>query len=121
MDTESSLRIFISSVVIAVLATGSSLSIQRNHFAPPELPDAPKINREALDVRRGVELAARFWLVDSGGGNGDCSDRDRVNFCALGPGTVVGVVQFVSPWRDYRDEIVKPGTYTLRYAIQPHL
>jgi hypothetical protein len=46
---------------------------------------------------------------------------ERVNFAALGDGSVVGILELRKPWRDYRDREVPPGTYVLRYAIQPRL
>lgn len=119
------MQIFISSfALVAAVAAAPSLSIRVRPSPPPAVHNALKGTGPAIEVRRGGALAARFWLIDgkgSGNGTGNCDDRDRVNFCAVGPGSVVGVVRFFSPWRDYRDQIVQPGTYTLRYAIQPHL
>ena len=47
------------------------------------------------------------------------SDGERVNFAALGEGTTVGTVTFHQPWTDYRGRAVPPGTYLLRYRVQP--
>ncbi len=40
-------------------------------------------------------------------------------YASLRPGAFVGVVTFAKPWTDFRGQELAPGTYTLRYAMQP--
>ena len=37
----------------------------------------------------------------------------------VGDGTLVGVIRVAAAWNDIRGYVVKPGVYTLRYALQP--
>jgi hypothetical protein len=48
-------------------------------------------------------------------------DRERVNFAMLGEGTIVGSIVLYQPWTDYRGVAMPPGSYQLRYRIQPRL
>lgn len=77
---------------------------------------------QAALARTGFELhdaagqpVARFWPrkelpIENKGASG---------YAALGEGLLVGVVQWLQPWTDYRKQKVKPGVYTLRFAHQP--
>ncbi|MCS7269456.1 MAG: hypothetical protein NZ703_00070 [Gemmataceae bacterium] len=40
-------------------------------------------------------------------------------YAAIPEGTLIGAVQWLQPWSDYRKQKVKPGVYTLRFARQP--
>jgi hypothetical protein len=40
-------------------------------------------------------------------------------WAAVAEGTLVGAVRISGPFRDIRGRVIKPGTYTLRYGIQP--
>lgn len=45
----------------------------------------------------------------------------NVFFGALPPGALVGLVEWRRAWSDFRGQMVPPGLYTLRYAVQPIL
>lgn len=42
-----------------------------------------------------------------------------VNFGQIPQGTLMAVVKFDGPSADYRNQPIKPGVYTLRFALQP--
>jgi hypothetical protein len=102
---------------------GAPLSIASIRATPPKLNGTPSgLSSSAIVVRRGSVSVARFWLTGAKRPHAvPCPDSDRVNFCSIGVGSAVGVVRFLAPWRDYRGREVPPGTYRLRYAIQPRL
>jgi hypothetical protein len=51
------------------------------------------------------------------------SDEKKGGGGALHPGlavsTAIGVIRFVAPASDFRGQAIKPGLYTLRYALMP--
>jgi hypothetical protein len=53
-----------------------------------------------------------FWWVKSLGAKGK-------DWSAVPEGTLVGAMKVSAPFRDIRGRTMKPGTYLLRYALQP--
>ena len=47
------------------------------------------------------------------------SDAQGAVYTTLGESVLVGVISFARPTTDFRGQPVKPGTYTLRYAVHP--
>jgi hypothetical protein len=61
-----------------------------------------------------------IWLVTSLPATPD-TDREHTNYSAmLGTGALVGVIWFPHGARDFRGQAIKPGAYTLRYAVMPN-
>jgi hypothetical protein len=117
-----SLRIFIASAITLAVALVSQLSIRVVPAKPPAGKNLPALTANAIEIRGGSGRIAQLWLRATADSRAQPStDADRVNFGALGIGTALGVIRFHRPWRDYRDNEVPPGTYVLRYGIQPHL
>ena len=59
------------------------------------------------------------WLqksIPAGASAGGSSD---VLYGSLAPGTLLGVVHFPGATTDFRGQAIKPGFYTLRYALVP--
>ena len=89
--------------------------------SPPEAGVPPSV-RSALDTQGfRVTLAegayCELWLRKS------IPDDKKGGGGALAPGlavsTAVGVIRFLSPATDFRGQAIKPGIYTLRYAVMP--
>lgn len=86
---------------------------------PPELSVAvaSQLSTDAVRVTAGATpVTLEFWWVKSlpmKAGTGAPSWAD------VEEGTLVGAVRLASDYRDIRGRVIKPGTYTLRYAIQP--
>lgn len=87
--------------------------------APPaEL--APAV-ADALDPRGTIirlgDLQLQFWWVKAlaleGAGSG------RSPWSQVPEGSLVGVVQASGDWSEIRGYPIRPGTYTLRFALQP--
>ena len=41
------------------------------------------------------------------------------HYARIREGALIGVVRFLTRWKDAKGQSIAPGTYTLRYAIQP--
>lgn len=45
--------------------------------------------------------------------------KGTVQFPVLAEGELLGAVRFIAEGHDYRDQVIAPGAYTLRYGLQP--
>jgi len=118
---------------VAILGTGLTLgaSAQEVGFTavasktpPPDAIQAPikeALNPQALQIKNadGNPLAT-LWLRSAvpasakpAGANG------TILFPFLQAGELVGAIEFTAEGQDYRDQIIDPGVYTLRYGLQP--
>lgn len=108
--------------MLAIVVFSVSLSVSRPGL-PPSL-EAAFAGSPAISVKRDAKLAATFWIPGGTPGSTaetpDISPRDeRVAFPRISQGALVAAVRFEEPWSDYRDFVVPPGMYTLRYVRQP--
>jgi len=83
----------------------------------------PVLGASPLEVRDEGRPFADFWIRTEIPTT-PATDRspvldENVAVSGIAPGALVGVVRFAIPWRDYRDQPVPAGTYTLRYVLQP--
>jgi len=91
-------------------------------IGPPVEASVPAAVRSALEPQ-GTRVAlpegvyCEVWLRKS------VPDEKKGGGGALAPGlaisTEVGVIRFVTPASDFRGQAIKPGFYTLRYAVIP--
>lgn len=70
-----------------------------------------------ISLADGSEVC-QIWLrkMLPAGGKGDAQGA---LFSQIGGSTLVGVIVFPNKTTDYRGQVIKPGAYTLRYALQP--
>jgi hypothetical protein len=61
---------------------------------------------------------AQVWLVKSVNAKPG-TPAGEVAFPGLNTGALIGVIHLANEWSDFRGSVVKPGTYTLRYALHP--
>jgi len=59
------------------------------------------------------------WLRKAIPANPSPSSSSDILYGALGDGTFLGVLHFPSQGADFRGQAIKPGFYTLRYALIP--
>jgi hypothetical protein len=99
---------------------GAPLAATPNTAPPPSgvaAPIAAKLAKSGVRVAVAKGSATLdFWWVESlplkqGPGAPSWDDVEE--------GTVVGVVTLSTEFRDIRGKMLKPGTYTLRYGLQP--
>lgn len=108
-------------VLVLLLANASgvraqSLSAARSEVPPPdELSAAVKgsLGGAAAKVQSGT-VTLEFWWVKSL----DASESGE-GWARVAEGSLVGAVRISDPYPDVRGRRIKPGVYTLRYALQP--
>ena len=89
--------------------------------APPSLP--PPIRR-SLSASAVEVSGLRFWLRRTAPPRrptpdaGSAFSLQRSSY-AIVPGTLIGAVEVLDAWTDARGQPIRPGVYTLRYALQP--
>ncbi len=88
---------------------------------PAEVPESVRsaVNAEALTVKLGDRVLARFWLTPAATPAKTPSTQLGVQYGQIEPGSLVGVIQIVDGWSDYKKNAIAAGTYTLRYGVMP--
>lgn len=86
----------------------------------PRLPEwlAPLLAGAGLRIVDGESTLAEFWLRLELPAQ-DPTGELGVQYGTLPQGVLVGVVRFEQPWKDYRNQPIQPGVYTMRYGLQP--
>ncbi|HEY6333001.1 MAG TPA: hypothetical protein VI756_27000 [Blastocatellia bacterium] len=70
-----------------------------------------------ISLGDGTEVC-RIWL-SKGLATRAKTDTPGVLFNQIGDSALVGVISFPNKTTDYRGQVIKAGSYTLRYALQP--
>jgi hypothetical protein len=113
------LRTFLFGLSVAVLAVPSFALDASRHKEP--LPSDLAVPIAALlapgdGVRVTIEnTTLDFWWVKGLPAKG----AESTAWTNVEEGTLVGAVRVSADFRDIRGRVIKPGTYTLRYGIQP--
>jgi hypothetical protein len=84
---------------------------------PPALRDA--VGTEALQVNAPAGLLCEIWLRKEVPVAASPSQELGVTFGQIAEGTLLGVMRIAVATTDYRNQKIKPGLYTLRYADNP--
>jgi len=89
--------------------------------APPELSAAVRdaLVVEALRVTGPGGTLCEVWLRKAVPAKPAAAEALGITFGQLDEGTLVGAIRFPAEVKDYRRQRVKPGVYTLRYALLP--
>ena len=74
----------------------------------------------SIQVQRDGAVLAHIWATCEPVAT-DGEREDRTNFSSIRRGEILGTIKLVTEWRDYRGQRVPPGTYEMRYAVQPLL
>lgn len=121
-------RSIISLLVAAVLSFAGLLCAQGAYKAeaggapsgaPASLQGALQSQSVKYVSSQGTPVCEIWWRkgipvkASSGSSGGD------IVYTGLTEGELVGVIQFASAGKDYRGQTIKPGYYTLRYALIP--
>ncbi len=121
------LRTLAHSVLLAALFAATSAAAQtykvetENAPAPQELaaPVRDSLASQALRVSGPQGAMCEIWLRKAVPVIATPSRELGVAYGQLGDGTLVGAIRFAAAAKDYRQQEIKPGVYTLRYALQP--
>lgn len=116
-----------TALALALLAAGVALQLSAQEPAlssdRPAIADLPA-RFETLSFSGGLHVTdeqgdlVTFWLLETPPKQ-EPTGEFGVDFGALPPGGLVGVVEFHRDWSDYRKRIVAAGVYSMRYGIQP--
>lgn len=106
---------------LPAVAQDSELELKTAEQAPPaELAESV---RSALE-NRSIQLtgaegpALEFWFR-KGVPLKSQADGSEAALKAIAEGTLIGAVRFAKDGRDFRDNKVEAGVYTMRFALQP--
>jgi hypothetical protein len=117
----------IFTAMIAALCFAASASAQDykaaagNSPAPPELSGDVRASLApgSIDVTGPGGPYCEIWLRKDIPAAASASSALGVTYGTLVDGSLFGVIHFDSPVKDFRNQSIKPGTYTLRYGLQP--
>jgi len=89
--------------------------------APAELPAALRdaIAADGLEVKGAGGVLCDIWLRKEVPVAATPSQELGVTFGQIAEGTFLGVMRIATDTTDYRNQKVKAGLYTLRYALHP--
>lgn len=65
------------------------------------------------------KVTARFWFRKDPPLVASPSSELGITFGQLEPGSLIGVVQLVENWSDYKGNNISAGIYTMRYGVMP--
>ena len=94
--------------------------MERTDALPSDLPErfAALLDPAGYRVIRDEGQPVDFWFPPALPMQ-DPSAELGVEYPTLPPGGLVGLMRTTDEWSTYKKQIVPPGTYTLRYAVQP--
>lgn len=105
----------------ALLAAQSYKVEAVKEAAPQELaaPIRSALSDQALKVSGPHGAYCEIWLRSAIPQAAKPNDGLGISFGQVADGSLIGAVKFDASVIDYRKQPVKPGVYTLRYALQP--
>ena len=113
----------LAAVLLAVgVAAAQSYKVEKvTEAAPQELAPAVRqaLHGEALRVVGPNGTLCEIWLRKVVPAKATATQELGIVYGQLAEGTLVAAVRFPVEVKDYRRQRVKPGVYTLRYALVP--
>lgn len=111
-------------VVAAAFATAASAQykLATSTAAPPQELAAPiqsALSSNAIQVTGASGPYCEIWLAKSITAAPTPDTSLGVNFGQIPQGALVAAIKFDAPGADYRNQPIKPGVYTMRFALQP--
>lgn len=106
------LTILLLSLLIQAAGGTAPLTVSKTDAAPPEAL-APGVSALLAPGSSNVQAGTatlEFWWVKTAGGN---------DWSGVAEGALVGAVRVSEAYPDIRGRRIKPGVYTLRFALQP--
>ncbi len=107
------------------LATGANAQDYKveafNAAAPTELAPAIRetLDHAALRVVGPEGPLCEIWLRTAVPARATAEQKLGIAYGQFEEGTLFGAVRFLRETRDFRKQLVKPGVFTLRYALNP--
>ena len=106
----------------AATVLGQDVKLEAGEIPTPEdvSPAMQEVvGKTSYSVTVDGEVTAHFWFLGDPQMSDNPSTELGVAFGQLSQGGLLGVVQLVKPWSDYKNNSIQEGTYTLRYAVMP--
>src|SRR6266850_3753411 len=108
-------------LLAATAAQAADLKLKTADLPPPKGVDASiqkLLQPKAVQLVDGDKPAFQFWLVNELPLQSKPASTAKA-LDAVKQATLIGVVSVSSAQRDYRDDELAPGVYTMRFALQP--
>ncbi|HKQ36847.1 MAG TPA: hypothetical protein VJ063_02145 [Verrucomicrobiae bacterium] len=108
------MRSLILLLATAIVLSAADLKLKTSDASPPKELDASiqkLLQAKVIQLTDGDQPVFQFWLVKELPG---AKALDAVK-----PATLLGAVAVSKPQRDYRDDDLAAGVYTMRLALQP--
>jgi hypothetical protein len=108
---------FLAALIVAPLVAQNPVVTRHGDPVPAELADGVKAQLATGGQQVAVGAKAlEFWWVKALPLRAGSSE---IGWSAVDEGTLVGAVKLTTAYTEMRGRTIKPGTYTLRYGIQP--
>lgn len=116
------LLVVVAAAAMFAGAASAQYKLATSTAAPPSELAAPiqaAISSNQIQVTGASGPFCELWLAKSVPTATTPDTSLGVNFGQIPQGTLIGVVKFDIQGADYRNQPIKPGVYTLRFALQP--
>lgn len=107
--------------LLALPATAADLTLATTEKSPPEGVAgeiSAVLEATAIQLKNGEEPEIEIWLRKETPLK-DTPEEPRTAMKAIAQGTLLGVMAVHKDRRDYRDDDIAEGVYTMRFALQP--
>jgi hypothetical protein len=111
-----------ASLLAAPRASAQTYKLEKAAAPPPAALSAAvreTLNPEVLRVMGPRGLLCEVWLRKSLPAAAAATDEPDVKMTRLAQGTLFGAMRLPEDTRDFRQQVVRAGVYTLRYLWQP--
>jgi len=108
-------------LLAAIAAQAADLKLKTADSAPPKEVDASiqkLLQPKAIQLADGDKAAFQFWLVKELPVQSKPASAAKA-LDAVKQATLLGVVSVPAAQRDYRDDELAAGVYTMRFVLQP--
>jgi hypothetical protein len=111
-------------VALCLISALSAAQVRLETAGPlPDTAVAPEIGKavstQGYRVLLGGKTLCEIWLATSMARPATAGEH-TVYSAMLAPGALAGVVVFPNGAKDFRGQTIRPGMYTLRYALMPN-
>jgi len=118
---------FLGVAVVALLCFSSAAAAQDYKAAAGTVPVPPEISAPVRALLGPASISVtgpsgplcEIWLRASIPAAAQPATALGVTYGQLVDGSIVGAIHFDAAVKDFRNQTVQPGTYVLRYALQP--
>lgn len=118
---------FAGFAVVALLCFSSAAAAQDYKAAAGTVPVPPEISAPVRALLSPTSISVtgpsgplcEIWLRAAIPAAAQASSALGVTYGQLVDGSIVGAIHFDAAVKDFRNQTVQPGTYVLRYALQP--